>query len=200
MVPALEQLVDALSSLPTIGKKSAWRLAVHLLEQPADHVEHLAESLRKVKHQVHHCRRCFNYSQDELCEICVSGTRNESLICVVEKAIDVHTIESSGRYKGFYHVLGGILSPIHGITAEKIRIRELVERVRQDGCEELILALGGNTDAETTSLYLAKILADTNVKITRLARGLPAGMELEYVDQITLLQALDERIDFAHNR
>lgn len=195
MIDPLENLVAALSKLPTIGKKSAWRLALYMLEQSDEDVHNLAQYIHDLKEKVVVCRQCFNYSESELCPICSSASRNSSLICVVEKPLDVFTIEKSGRYRGLYHVLGGVLSPINGITSDKIRIAELKTRVEAEKPEELILGLSGNADAETTSLYLSRIFADKDLRITRFARGLPAGLELEYVDQITLGQALNERID-----
>lgn len=195
MIPAIEDLVDALSRLPTIGKKSAWRLALHLLEQNDDQVEHLANCIRELKKRVVICSQCFNYSESELCSICSSQSRDRSVICVVEKPLDVLTLEKAGRYRGLYHVLGGVLSPINGITSDKLRIAELKNRLTTEEPGELIIGLGGSADAETTSMYLSSIFAESGVRITRLARGLPAGLELEYVDQITLSQALNERTD-----
>ncbi len=194
MIPSLENLVEALSQLPTIGKKSAWRLALFLLEQNQEQVENLANCIGEIKEKICVCSECFNYSEEELCSICTSATRDRSVICVVEKPMDVFTIERSGRYRGLYHVLGGVLSPINGVTVDKLRIEELKQRVAKAKPEELILGLGGSADAETTALYLSRLFTQSPLRITRFARGLPAGMELEYVDQVTLSQALNERI------
>ncbi len=199
MIAPLENLVEALSSLPTIGKKSAWRLALFLLEQSDKTVEHLARCIREIKEHTVICGQCFNVSETEVCTICASSSRNRSLICVVEKPLDVFIIEGSGRYRGLYHVLGGVLSPINGITADKLRITELQARVEAEKPEELIIGLGGSADAETTSLYLSRLFADSGVRITRFARGLPAGIELEYVDQLTLAQALNERVSVEYH-
>ncbi|MFP4417308.1 MAG: recombination mediator RecR [Chitinispirillaceae bacterium] len=193
MVRALEELADALSRLPTIGKKSAWRLAMFLLERDDFEVEHLASCIGGIKKKVTRCSSCFNYSETPVCSICSSTTRSSHQVCVVEKPVDVFTLERSGRYRGKYHVLGGVLSPINGVTADKLNIAALKARIEQEKPDELILALGGSAEAETTSLYLARYLADSPVQISQLARGLPAGLELEYVDQITLNQALQER-------
>jgi len=198
MIVSLENLVDALSKLPSIGRKSAWRLALHLLERENEQVYHLAQCLREIKEKIVLCKECFNFSESEICSICCSPKRNKSLICVVEKPVDVFTIEKSGKFQGLYHVLGGVLSPIHGITADKLRIAELRQRVIQQKPEELILALGGSADAETTSLYLTRIFTNEYLHITRLARGLPAGIDLEYVDQLTLCQALNERTEIPY--
>jgi recombination protein RecR len=198
MLKPLEDLVDALCRLPTIGRKSAWRLALHLVERPVEEVEQLAVALRAVKSSIKICQRCFNYSESELCEVCASASRDTSILCVVEKPTDLFTIENSGRYRGVYHVLGGVLSPINGITADKLHVAELLRRVDAEKPRELILGLGGSADAETTCLYIARLLKDHTVRLTRLARGLPAGMELEYVDQITLIQSLNERTELRY--
>jgi recombination protein RecR len=195
MVKPLEDLVTALSKLPTIGKKTAWRLALHLVDRPQDEVKALADAIQAVKTSVTICKQCFNLSEDELCRVCSSPARDQSILCVVERPIDVFTLENSGRYRGIYHVLGGVLSPINGITADKLRIKELASRINANPPRELILGLGASADAETTSLYLSRILQREGMRITRLARGLPAGIELEYVDQVTLTQALNERIE-----
>jgi recombination protein RecR len=198
MLESLEELVAALSKLPTIGRKSAWRLALYLMERPEAEAKHLADTVLSVRRKVRRCGVCFNYSEGAVCAVCASAARDRSLICVVEKPTDVFTIENAGRYKGLYHVLGGLLSPLNGITAEKLRIAELRKRIRVDGdveVKELIIGLGGSGDAETTALYLAKALKGDGVRVTRFARGLPAGLEIEHVDQLTLTQALNERVD-----
>jgi recombination protein RecR len=199
MVNALERLVEALSHLPTIGRKSAWRLALHLVERPQEELDELSSCIGNLKRAVRTCRECFNYSDNEVCSICSSGSRDASLICVVEKPTDVLAIEKAGRFRGVYHVLGGHLSPINGITADKLTIAQLKSRIENKKPRELILGLGGSGDAETTSLYLARMFANHPIKVTRLARGLPAGLELEYIDQITLTQALQERTEIRYN-
>ena len=195
MVEPLERLVACLSRLPTIGRKSAWRLALHLVERPQDELDDLAEAVGKVKSLIHPCPTCFTYTDRDECEICSSATRDQGQVCVVEKPTDVFTLEKAGRYRGVYHVLGGVLSPINGVTPDRLRIGELTHRVDSGDVKELILGLGGSAEAETTELYLARLYADRPVRITRLARGLPAGTELEYIDQVTLTQALQERIE-----
>ena len=197
MLESLEELVTALSKLPTIGRKSAWRLALYLMERPETEARHLADTVLAVRRKIRRCTVCHNYSEEEVCAVCVSQARDRTLVCVVEKPTDVFTIESAGRYRGLYHVLGGLLSPLNGITAEKLQIASLRERLRTggDGVREVIIGLGGSGDAETTALYLARVLRGEGVKVTRFARGLPAGLELEHVDQLTLTQALTERID-----
>jgi len=195
----LEELVAALSRLPTIGRKSAWRLALYLMERPEAEAKHLADTVLSVRRKVRRCGVCFNYSEGDVCAVCASASRDRSQICVVEKPTDVFTIENAGRYRGLYHVLGGLLSPLNGITAEKLQIARLRERLGGDEgdveVKEVIIGLGGSGDAETTALYLAKVLKGDGVRVTRFARGLPAGLEIEHVDQLTLTQALNERVD-----
>lgn len=195
MIGPLEELIEQLTGLPSIGRKSAWRLALHLLERPDEEVARLARALTEARRKIIKCRRCFTYSVEELCGICSSRSRDQSLICVVEKPSDVFAIEKIARYRGSYHVLGGALSPLTGVTPDKLRIAELTKRIREEHPVEIIIGLGGSAEAETTASYLARLYKNENTRVTRLARGLPAGMELEYVDQITLGQALNERTD-----
>jgi recombination protein RecR len=200
MIQPLEDLVKELCLLPTIGRKSAWRLAMHLLERPQDDLDRLSRSIATLKSSVTVCTQCFNYATAKICEICQSPSRDSSLICVVEKPADVLAFEKSGSFRGHYHVLGGVLSPINGITADKLRISQLKERVEGSGSvRELILGLGSSAEAESTCLYLARLFAHSSFRVTRLARGVPAGMELEYVDQITLDNALHERTELSYN-
>lgn len=187
--------MELLATLPTIGRKSAWRLALHLLERPSCEVEDISRAILDMRNNVVKCRRCFMYSEKDLCDICSSAGREQSLICVVEKSHDIFAIEKAGRFRGVYHVLGGALSPLSGITPDKLRIPELVRRIQDERPSELIIGLGGSAEAETTALYLARLFRHSGLRITRLARGLPAGMDLEYADQITLGQALHERTD-----
>lgn len=198
MIGPLEELVDVLCKLPAIGRKSAWRLALHLMERPQDEVVALAETIINVRKKLIRCKRCFSYSETEICAVCSSLSRDQGCICVVEKAVDIFSIEKVGRYRGVYHILGGVLSPLNGITAEKLRIAELRARITTEKPRELIIGFGGSADAETTALYLARLLRQTEIRVTRLARGMPAGMELEYVDQITLSQALNERTEITY--
>jgi recombination protein RecR len=198
MIEPLETLVDALCRLPTIGRKSALRLALHLLERPQEELDTLAQCIAGIKSKIITCRTCFNYGEAELCAVCSSTSRDTSVICVVEKPSDVLVFEKSGIYRGLYHVLGGVLSPINGITADKLHIRELKARLDKEQIKELILGLGASAEAETTCLYLARIFAGRQFKISLLARGVPAGTELEYIDQMTLNQALHERVEISY--
>jgi recombination protein RecR len=198
MIKPIEDLVEALCRLPTIGKKSAWRLALFMLERPQNELDGLANSILALKANIVLCKQCFNYSTAELCDVCASPARNAAIICVVEKPMDVFAFEKTGAYRGLYHVLGGVLSPINGVTVDKLRIAELKERLKNDHIKELILGLGSSAEAETTCLYCARLFAHGQFKITRLARGVPAGIELEYVDQITLDHALHERTNISY--
>ena len=194
-IEAFENLVDAFGSLPAIGKKTAIRLAYHAVMEDGFSAMKLAHALETGVNAIQKCSKCHNMSEDELCTICASPSRDSSCICVVEKPVDVFAIERGGRFRGLYHILGGVLSPLSGITVDKLRIAELGKRIREEKPAEIIVGLGGSADAETTSLYLARFFKNEPVKFTRFARGLPAGMELEYVDQLTLSQALHERTD-----
>ncbi len=198
MIGPLEELIDALCKLPAIGRKSAWRLALYLMERPQDEVFAFAQTIVNTRKILLRCKRCFSYSISDVCAVCASSSRDQSCICVVEKPVDIYSIEKSGRYRGVYHILCGVLSPLNGITADKLRIAELKTRIEIEKPRELIIGFGGSADAETTALYLARLLRKSGLRITRLARGMPAGMDLEYVDQITLSQALNERTDITY--
>jgi recombination protein RecR len=195
MIGPLEELIDQFITLPAVGRKSATRLALHLIERPESEVEAFARTIIDARKRIITCRRCFTYSETEECAICTSPSRDGSLLCVVEKPADVFALEKIGRYRGRYHVLGGVLSPLAGITPDRLRIKELSQRIAGETPKEIILGLGGSAEAETTALYLARLYKNSGARITQLARGVPAGMEIEYVDQITLGQALNERID-----
>jgi recombination protein RecR len=198
MIEPLENLVEALCRLPTIGRKSALRLALYLLERPQEELDNLSQRIATIKAKIKICRQCFNYGAADLCDICSSVKRDRSLICVVEKPSDVLVFEKSGMYRGLYHVLGGVLSPINGITADKLHVAQLRERLDNGNIQELILGLGASAEAETTCLYLARIFANRKFKISLLARGVPAGTEIEYLDQLTLNQALHERNEISY--
>jgi recombination protein RecR len=198
MIEPLENLVEALCRLPTIGRKSALRLALYLLERPQDELDNLSRTIASIKSRIRTCKRCFNYGEADLCDVCSSLKRDPTLLCVVEKPSDVLVFEKSGIFRGLYHVLGGVLSPINGITADKLHIGDLRTRLDNENIRELILGLGASAEAETTCLYLARIFAKRKFKISILARGVPAGTELEYIDQLTLNQALHERNEISY--
>lgn len=189
----LQIAIDELSKLPSIGKKTAQRLALHLLKQDIEDVEMLANSLLDLKTKLRFCKICFNISTDEVCDICSSSKRDRTSICVVEEASDIIAIEKTNEYNGLYHVLGGVLSPLTGQGVESLHIKELMERVRDENPTEIILALNPDTEGEATSLYLAKLLKQFNVKVTRIARGLPMGGDLEFADEATIGRAVLNR-------
>lgn len=191
----LQNLINALSRLPGIGPKTASRLAFFLLRSRDDLVEELAQALYQLKAGITYCQICFNITAAgrESCEICSNPARESHLICVVEDALDVLALERTGAYNGRYHVLHGALSPIEGIGPDDLRIRELIERVRQGDITEVILATNPSMEGDYTAAYLRQQLAPFGVRLTRLARGLPVGGDLEYADQNTLLRALSGR-------
>ena len=196
----LSQAVDALASLPGIGKRSALRFALHLLKQPPEEVLHLSESLHRLATDIHYCSICHSVSDSDLCPICASPKRNQSIVCVVENIQDVMAIENTQQYQGLYHVLGGVISPIDGIGIRDLNIESLLQRVRQGHpapVEEVILALPTTMEGDTTSFYINTQLVPLNVKVTTIARGIAIGDNLEYADEITLGRSILHRIPFA---
>jgi len=189
----LAKLIEYFQKLPSIGAKSAQRMAFHILKMPAGDVEKFAAALIEAKQTIKYCDVCFNISADNPCEICSNPRRDKTTICVVSEAKDLIAIEKTNEYKGVYHVLQGMISPLDGIGPEELRMKELVQRVAQDNVKEVILALNPSVEGEATSMYLARILKPFNVKISRIAFGLPIGGELEYVDELTLTRALEGR-------
>ena len=191
---AIEDLVKELAKLPGIGSKTAQRLAFHLLKEPAEAAERLAQAIRRVRAQVMACGACGNLSDEDPCAICRDPRRDATLLCVVEEAKDVAAIERAGRYRGHYHVLGGRVSPLDGVGPDALRITPLVERVRNgSGVREVIVATNPSMEGEVTATYLQQVLRPTGVRVTRIARGLPVGGDLEYADGVTIAQALDAR-------
>ena len=191
----LEDAVDAISSLPGVGRRSAMRLALHLLKQPQENVHHFAQAIVNLRDDVKYCRECRMISDDEVCSICSDRSRDHNVICVVESVRDVMSIENTGQYHGVYHVLGGIISPINGVGPSDLTIRELVQRVAGQQCE-VILALSGDVAGETTSFYIYRQLSQYNVLVTSLARGLGFGDDLEYADELTLGRSIVGRQPF----
>ncbi len=192
---SIQSLINSLERLPGIGPKSASRLAFYLLRAPEDVAQDLASALANLKANTAFCQQCFNITEAgrELCEVCASSQRDDSLICVVEEALDVLALERTGGYQGKYHVLQGVLSPIEGIGPDDLKIKQLVARVAHGGVQEVILATNPSMEGDATALYLRQHLEPLGVKVTRLARGLPVGGDLEYADQNTLLRALSGR-------
>jgi recombination protein RecR len=189
----LENLITQLSTLPSIGRKTAQRLAYHLLAQDSASVNALARALSEAKSRIHPCSVCGNYTEKDTCTICSNTRRIQSLICVIEKPSDILAFERSGTYQGVYHVLGGGLSPLDGIGPDDLNMAKLWERSRGD--VELILALSTNAEGEATATYIAQRLHGRGVKISRLARGIPVGSELEYIDELTVQRALEGRTE-----
>lgn len=190
----LQKAIDELSKLPSIGKKTAQRLAIHLLKNDREVVESLVTSLRELKEKIHFCKICFNISVDDICDICKSVKRDKTVICVVEDASDIISIEKTNEYNGLYHVLGGVLDPLSGVTADSLKIKELLQRITNNETREIILALNPNAEGDATSLYLSRLLKDVNVKISRIARGLPIGGDIEFADSATIGRAFIGRI------
>lgn len=190
----LEEAVDAISSLPGVGRRSALRLALHLLKQPQENVHHFTASIDRLRDDVKYCRHCMMIADEEVCSICSDKSRDHNTICVVESVRDVMSIENTGQYHGVYHVLGGIISPINGIGPSDLTIRGLVTRVQQLVLPgEVILALSGDVEGETTSFYIYRQIAQYGVKVSSLARGLGFGDDLEYADELTLGRSIVNR-------
>src|SRR5499433_11415 len=189
------RLIDALQRLPGIGPKTAQRLAFFLLKRPAEEVAALAEALTQLKALIAHCRVCFNVTQEDPCRICRDPQRDARVLCVVEEPNDLLAIERTGGFRGRYHVLLGALSPLDGIGPEDLKVRELLSRLEREPVEEIILATNPSVEGEATALYLGKLLKPFAERITRIARGLPVGGDLEYADEVTLSKALEGRKD-----
>ncbi len=198
---AIEELVAELAKLPGIGRKTAQRLTFFLLKQPAETAERLAEAIRRVRGRVTACGACGNLSEDDPCPICRDPRRDAALLCVVEESADVGAIERAGRYRGRYHVLGGRLSPLEGLGPDQLRLEQLVARVANGsgggGVREVIVATNPSMEGEATATYLQQVLKPTGVRVTRIARGLPVGGDLEYADAVTIAQALAARRDMS---
>lgn len=186
-------LIEQFQKFPSVGPKSAQRMAFHLLKMPAAEVEKFAQSIIDAKANTFACDVCFNMSSSNPCEICQSASRDKSIICVVSETKDLIAIEKTNEFKGLYHVLQGLISPIDGIGAEDIRIKELLHRLANEDVREVILALSPSVEGEATSLYLTKLIKPFGIRVTRIAFGLPVGADLEYADEITLARALEGR-------
>ncbi|UCD54536.1 MAG: recombination protein RecR [Dehalococcoidia bacterium] len=190
---AVNKLTQELNKLPGIGPKSAQRLAYHLLRAPDEQARQLAEAILSVKQKIKLCSLCFNVTESDPCRICGNAQRDRTKICIVEQPQDILALEHTGAYKGLYHVLHGAISPTEGVGADDIRAKELINRLQDGSVEEVILATNTNLEGEQTALYLNKIISPLGIKVTRLARGLPFGTELEYADDFTLTRALEGR-------
>jgi len=194
----IEDAVHSLSQLPSVGKKSALRLVLHLVKE-GNKVEDIIHSLRHLKDDLKQCKECYNLSDHEICAICSDVNRNKKTICVVETIRDVMAIEDTAHYDGLYHVLGGVISPLEGIDADQLRIEELLERIKVNGVEEVIMGISPTIEGDTTIFYLSKRLKETAVKISMLSRGVAFGGDLEYTDELTLGRSILARVPYSHS-
>lgn len=190
----INKLIEELATLPGIGDKSAQRLAFHLINMPQDKVNRLANVIIEAKSNVRYCKECFTLTDRDICPVCANIGRNHKMIMVVENTRDLAAYEKTGKYDGVYHVLHGAISPMLGIGPNDIRLKELIERLKGD-VEEVIIATNSSLEGETTAMYISKLIKPTGVKVTRIASGVPVGGDLEYIDEVTLLRALDGRVE-----
>lgn len=190
----INKLIEELGALPGIGNKSAQRLAFHLINMPQDRVKRLADTIVEAKANVRYCRECFTLTDKDVCPVCANQNRNHKMIMVVENARDLAAYEKTGRYEGIYHVLHGAISPMLGIGPGDIKLKELMERLRGD-VAEVIIATNSSLEGETTAMYISKMIKPTGIRVTRIASGVPVGGDLEYIDEVTLLRALEGRVE-----
>lgn len=190
----ISKLIEELSKLPGIGAKTAGRLAFHIVNMPKEQVDALAGALTEAKSKVRYCKECFTLTDDELCPICASEKRNHKVIMVVENTRDLAAYEKTGKYDGVYHVLHGAISPMLGIGPNEIKLKELIERLKGD-VDEVIIATNSSLEGETTAMYISKLIKPTGIKVSRIASGVPVGGDLEYIDEVTLLRALEGRTE-----
>ena len=189
----LDELVRELTGLPGIGRKTAQRLAFHILKQPREDADRLAQTIRAVKERLGLCRQCRNIAEGDLCDICLDPTRDATRVVVVEDVTTLHALERTGGYKGLYHVLAGALSPLDGVGPADIKAQDLVDRIAQSKVEEVIVATSPTIEGEATAIYLSRLIKPFGVRISRIAYGVPVGMDLEYADEVTLIKSLDGR-------
>lgn len=192
----IERAVEEFSRLPGIGSKTALRLVLHLLKKEKSSSDQLASSIKELREKIRYCDTCCNISDKEICDICANPIREKEILCVVQDVRDVMAIENTGQYRGLYHVLGGIISPIEGVSPTDLNIDSLVKRVENDSIKEIIFALSSTMEADTTTFYIAKKLNASNVKMSSIARGIPIGGELEYADEITLARSISQRMTY----
>ncbi len=190
----IDKLIDELAALPGIGGKSAQRLAFHLIHLPKDKVKRLADAILDARENVRYCKECFTLTDSDVCPVCANKNRNHKMIMVVENARDLAAYEKTGRYEGVYHVLHGAISPMLGIGPGDIRLKELLQRLQGD-VEEVIIATNSSLEGETTAMYISKMIKPTGIRVTRIASGVPVGGDLEYIDEVTLLRALEGRVE-----
>ena len=193
MIRPLANLYEQLRRLPGVGSKTAMRLAYHIIDMPEGEVQQLAEALSNAKKSIHYCSQCYNLSDGDKCAICSDPSRDRFTICVVEQPQDIAAMERSRGYNGLYHVLHGVLSPLDGVGPDKLRIRELFQRLQQESVSEIIIATNSDVEGEATATYLAQLLKPIGITVSRIAHGLPMGGDLEYADEVTLSKALENR-------
>ncbi len=186
-------MYEQLRRLPGVGSKTAMRLAYHVIDMPAEEVGQLAAALTGAKEQIHYCSRCYNLTDSDVCDICADATRDSFTICVVEQPQDIAAMERSHGYHGLYHVLHGVLSPLDGIGPDRLRVKELLQRLQREAVSEIIIATNSDVEGEATATYLAQLLKPIGISVSRIAHGLPMGGDLEYADEITLSKALENR-------
>ena len=191
----MNRLVEELSTLPGIGEKSAGRLADHLIRMPKERVRQLADAILDARENVHFCRECYTLTDEEICPVCSNDTRDHDTVMVVEDTRDMQAYEKTGKYTGVYHVLQGAISPMLGIGPNDIRLKELMARLQSEDIREVIIATNSSLEGETTAMYISKLIKPTGIKVTRIASGVPVGGDLENIDEITLLRALDGRVE-----
>jgi len=192
-LPALEPLIEQLNKLPGIGKKSAQRLALFILKKGSVYAEMLVDAIVHTTQDIHFCKRCFNLTEQEYCNICNDTKRDSHKICVVEDVVDVMAIESAGEFDGLYHVLGGVISPLAGVLPADLKINELLRRVDEEDIAEVLLALNLSTEGEATMIYLSQFLKEKGIEVTQIAYGIPMGSQLEFIDQTTIGRAIASR-------
>ncbi len=190
----INKLIEELAALPGIGSKSAQRLAFHLINMPKDRVKRLTDAILDARENVRYCKECYTLTDSDVCPVCANRNRNHKMIMVVENTRDLAAYEKTGRYEGVYHVLHGAISPMLGIGPGDIRLKELIERLKGD-VEEVIIATNSSLEGETTAMYISKMIKPTGIRVTRIASGVPVGGDLEYIDEVTLLRALEGRIE-----
>jgi len=193
MSDSLNELIEEFAQLPGIGRKSAQRLAMYILKLPREEVMKIAQALINVKEKMKYCSKCWNFSETDPCPICSSPRRDKTIICVVEEPSDILAIERTNEYRGLYHVLGGSLSPLEGIGPDDLKVNELLSRIKSD-VQEIILALSADIEGEATTIYLSRLLKPLGIRVTRIARGIPIGGDLEFADEATLVRALEARV------
>ena len=194
--PSIEKLIESFEKLPSIGHKTAIRLAFHMLNMSEDEVKEFVNSITKAKENLRYCSKCFNITESDPCEICSNPKRLQNLICVVEDVKDVIAMEKMHEYKGLYHVLHGAISPMNNVGPEDIKIKELLQRLQTEKVDEIIVATNPTIEGEATAMYLSKLIKPLGIKVTRIAHGIPVGGELEYKDEITLMKAFEGRREF----